>query len=177
MTENLQKLMELVAEVSDLTKKVNEEAMLMKVQYDANNQARLDRIREELKGYIAIARELNTDVYVKIDGHSRYFDGSARDHLCIKIPSYKGPCDCGLYDWNKGMHSTCLGILGPDYKRAKRGDYGSNLSYDVDEIINNWNSEQFEHDFSLAVREIIKKKAELANKNYEEAKRRLEEQR
>lgn len=174
MTENMEKLMELVTEVSDLTKKVDEETKQMKAQYDANNQAKLDRIRSELKGYTEIARELDRDVYVKIDGYSRYCNGDARDHLCIKV--WRGCYDYGVYDWNKGMHSTYLGHLGPNYKCAKRGDYNSNLSYDIDEIINNWNSEQFEHDFSLAVREIIKKKAELANKNYEEAKRRLEGQ-
>ena len=177
MTENLQKLMELVTEVSDLTKKVNEEANQMKAQYDANNQAKLDRIREELNGYVPIARELNRDVYVKIDGYSRRHDGSVRDHLCLKVPTYIGVCNYGVLDWDGGKHVSYLGSLGPDYKCAKRGDYNSNLSYDIDEIINNWNSAQFEHDFSLAVREIIQKKAEVANKNYEEAKRRLEEQR
>lgn len=176
MTENLQKLMDLVTEVSDLTKKVNADTAALKAEYDANNQAKLDRIRKELEGYITVARELSNDVYVKTDGYSRYSSGEAWDNLALKI-SGSTNVSAGVYTWDKGKCISYLGCLGPEYKRAKRGDYNSNLSYDIDEIIDNWNSEQFERRFSEAVRDIIQKKAEKANRAYEEAKKRLEEQR
>lgn len=177
MTENMKKLIALVNEVNELTQKVEADTAAMKAQYVVNNQAKLDRIRKELAGYMEVSRELGADIYVRISGRSHYYNGQVRDSLALKIPSYERPAGAGVYDWNNGEHRSFLGYLGSDYKRAKQGDYNSNLSYDVDEIIDNWNSEKFEHDFAVAVREIIRKKAEKANRAYEEAKRRLEEQR
>ena len=171
MNENMQRLMELVNEVSDLTEKVNKDTVVLREQFNNEMQAKLDHIWEKLTEYVNIAQRLRYDIYVRMGGASYYFDGRKRDNLALRISCYKNEVSVGVYDWEDGKCDCSLGWLSHKYSSGKMGN---NIGYRMDEIINSWDEEEFEKEFTEQVQEVIRLKAEKANREYEEAKAKLQ---
>ena len=168
MNENIMRLQQLVNETTDLIHNLEKETDNLGKEYNKSRQVKLDEIRLFLKSLVPIAIQLKTTIKVPIKVKSRYGDVYVIGIRAGYSPLVYSGMDCCLDDIDWAAKYD-------DIKNRNR--YCNTLTYDIDAIIDGFDQNDFEIAFSKAVQEVLVRRAEVANQNYNYIKDKLEAER
>lgn len=165
MTENMQKMMNLVDEFNKLVETSNAEKKRLETETLIANQERFDKFLEDMKPFTQIAIKLQSYVFVKTETKSCYGD----DYNYIRVnPRYDS---LTVFSGKR----SCVGSIPYNGKYKDKNYWYSNLRYDLDAILDAWDRDLFEKRFAEEVINIVEKKARVVNANLESAKERHDE--
>lgn len=166
MNENIVRLHDLVKEVNATINNLKQETEAIRNKYDEGRQIILDDMRDCWKNYLPIVNDLGCSIKVRLTAKSHYGDNY---YIRLNVnPMYYPTVFSG--------RECCLNNIPwmDTYAEIRDNQYrGSGLHYRIDDILDGWNRHEFETAFAEEVQSILTKKAELANRNYEDAKRKL----
>lgn len=164
MTENMQKMMNLVDEFNKLVATSNAEKERLEKETIIANQARLDSFLEDMKPFTEIAVKLHDDVLVRTEAKSCY--NGAYNYIRVDADRSGVTIFSGSY--------SCVGHIPYGGKYVNKDRWYGSLRYDLDEILNTWDRNLFEQRFMEKVKDILRKKAEATNAKLEAAKKEYE---
>ena len=169
MNDNMLRLMELVKETDKLITNIQAETKAVKGDITEKYKEIYDEMMGTVKECLEVSRQIKDySPLVKLKSHRRLYDGTpAKETYYFRLDDHRSMVVYGSKDY-------CVGLIEYDhsYEITKSE---SRRDFDLDEILKEWNSDDFRIEFTKEVERIITLKAQKANEEYEKARRNLNE--
>ena len=120
-----------------------------------------------------IIRNLGGSVMVKTKAVRRFYNGTPAGNYYIKLGQIEGRAL--IFGEDKHSYYGFIPMICPKY--SERNRWFSNLTYDLDEILDKWDRNDFEVWLATEIERVLTDKLKKANRKYEEAKEALENDR
>lgn len=160
MNENMQKLSALINEVNTLIKNTEKETKELKAQYVKSRQEKLNEFINFCQERSKVSQEL--DILVQTNVISPY-----GEHIYLRMDKDQIGVKSGTTCW-------CGAIPFYNASYFDKDRWHSNLRFDLDKILDEFDYDFFDRKFMEAVQKALTQKAELANRNYADMKAKVE---
>lgn len=166
MTDNMQKMMNLVDEFSKLVETSNAEKKRLEKEIAIAKQEKLDAFLKDMEDFTKIAIKLQNSITVETKAKSRY---NINTNYSLRV-------NAGWYGITVMSGSSCCGSIPYGGRYCDKERWYSNLQFSLDNILDAWDRDDFEVKFAKKVVALMETKAKITNDNLEYTKKLYEKE-